>query len=327
MKKVLAVTILLMMKMMCIAQSITLLDSGTKASIRGLSIVDDNTIWASGSNGYFARSIDGGKTFTWKQIAGYEKREFRDIEAFDANIAVAIAIDIPAIIVKTTDGGNTWKEVFKDTTTGMFLDAMDFDDKGNGVIVGDPIKGQLFFAETNDYGNIWTSHFGVRVSDGEALFAASGSNIKLIDGSKYYVTGGTKSRLFLNNDAIDLNEIVQGKETTGANSIAVNKTNVIIVGGDFSNDTIAHNNCVLYDVKSKHFTVPETSPHGYRSCVIFINDQQLICCGTSGVDVSGDGGLNWKLITKTGFHVCAKAKKGSTVFLAGGNGRIAKLNQ
>jgi len=43
------------------------------------------------------------------------------------------------------------------------------------------------------------------------------------------------------------------------------------------------------------------------------------------VDVSADGGLHWQLVTKLGFHVCRKAKKGNSVFLAGARGRIAKL--
>jgi hypothetical protein len=31
------------------------------------------------------------------------------------------------------------------------------------------------------------------------------------------------------------------------------------------------------------------------------------------------------LISTNGYHVCRKAKKGKTVFLAGSNGRVAKL--
>lgn len=38
---------------------------------------------------------------------GLRKREFRDIEAFDANTAVAMAIAEPGQIVKTVDGGKT----------------------------------------------------------------------------------------------------------------------------------------------------------------------------------------------------------------------------
>ena len=42
------------------AQTVQLLTSGTKTSIRGLSVVDDKTVWVSGSNGTVGRSLDGG---------------------------------------------------------------------------------------------------------------------------------------------------------------------------------------------------------------------------------------------------------------------------
>src|SRR5437867_4487605 len=113
---------------------INILDSGRKTSLRGLSVVDDNIVWASGSNGTVARSTDGGKTFEWLTMQGYEQRDFRDVEAFDSNTALIIAVAEPAIILKTKDGGKTWKKVFEDTTKGMFLDAMDFDGTGTGAV-------------------------------------------------------------------------------------------------------------------------------------------------------------------------------------------------
>src|SRR6478672_4920027 len=105
---------------------INILDSGRKTSLRGLSVVDDNVLWASGSSGTVARSTNGGKTFEWITIPGYQQRDFRDVEAFDANTALIMAVAEPAIILKTKDAGNTWKKVFEDSTKGMFLDAMDF---------------------------------------------------------------------------------------------------------------------------------------------------------------------------------------------------------
>ncbi|HRN58348.1 MAG TPA: oxidoreductase, partial [Agriterribacter sp.] len=59
--------------------------------------------------------------------------------------------------------------------------------------------------------------------------------------------------------------------------------------------------------------------------VEFMTKKKLVSCGTTGVDVSEDGGMNWKLISKEGFHVCRKAKRGRTVFLAGRDGRIGRL--
>src|SRR6476469_5942863 len=118
---------------------INILDSGKRTSLRGLSVVDDNIVWASGSNGTVARSTNGGKTFEWLTVQGYEQRDLRDIEAFDANTALIMAVAEPAIILKTKDGGKTWKKVFEDTTKGMFLDAMDFAEDRFGTVVGDPI--------------------------------------------------------------------------------------------------------------------------------------------------------------------------------------------
>jgi photosystem II stability/assembly factor-like uncharacterized protein len=126
------------------SQKIEIINSGTKTSIRGLCVVDDKTIWASGSNGMVAKSTDGGNNFSWIQVPNFEKRDFRDIEAFDSNTAIIIAIAEPAQILKTIDGGKHWKIVFADSTKGMFLDAMSFYDNKNGVVVGDPITRKLF---------------------------------------------------------------------------------------------------------------------------------------------------------------------------------------
>ncbi|MGI9138970.1 MAG: hypothetical protein ACR2IM_08015, partial [Sediminibacterium sp.] len=57
-------------------------------SIRGLSVPDENTIWASGSNGSIALSINGGSDFEWVQVAGYEKRDFRAIHAWNNKEAI-----------------------------------------------------------------------------------------------------------------------------------------------------------------------------------------------------------------------------------------------
>ncbi len=83
------------------SQTLTILTSGEKTSIRGLSVVSDKIIWASGSNGMIARSIDGGNSWKWLRVKGFEKTDFRDIEAFDATTAVIMGIAEPAYILKT----------------------------------------------------------------------------------------------------------------------------------------------------------------------------------------------------------------------------------
>jgi photosystem II stability/assembly factor-like uncharacterized protein len=310
------------------AQTIQLLDSNHNASLRGMSVVNNQTVWLSGSNGTVVLSVDGGKTFQWMTVKGYEKRDFRDIEAFDAKTAIIIAVDTPAIILKTTDAGVTWKKVYEDKRPGMFLDAMEFWNINSGIVVGDPIDGKIFIARTFDGGETWRGLPEANypaVAKGEAMFAASGTNVtKLNQQEAVFVTGGLQSRMFIRDEKIEM-PILQGREFTGANSIAVYKNKIVVVGGDFSRDTLREKNCVITTDKGKTFTVPATPPFGYRSCVAFISKQQLITCGTSGVDVSDDGGINWRNISTTGFHAVQKAKKGKAVFLAGSKGRIAVL--
>ena len=310
------------------AQTLQFLDSNKNTSIRGMSVVNDKIVWLSGSKGTVARSIDGGKTFEWMTVAGYEKSDFRDIEAFDAKTVILMAIDTPAIILKTIDAGKTWKKVFEDKRTGMFLDAMEFWNEMSGIVVGDPMEGKLFIARTFDGGETWRGLPDAAyptTKKGEAMFASSGTNVvKLNKQEAVFVTGGKSSRMFIRDLKIDL-PILQGEDFTGANSIAAFKNKIIVVGGDFSKDTLRSKNCVLTLNKGKTFLLPTTPPFGYRSCVVFLSKEKLITCGTSGVDVSTDGGINWRTISTESFHVVQKAKKGNKVFLSGSKGRVAML--
>lgn len=326
------------------AQHVQVLESGKRVSFRGLSVVNNQVFWASGSNGSVVRSTDGGKSLQWIPVPGYEKRDFRDIEAFNADTAVIMAIAEPAVILKTTDGGKNWRKVFEDTTKGMFLDAMDvYADKKTMIVVGDPIQGKLFAAVSMDGGDSWEQMPASNrqkdlriVPDTEAMFASSGTNVKLINEKDFgtptlLVTGGSKARLkdLYRNTFNDSLPMMQGGTSTGANSIdywSATKS-AVIVGGDFAKDTIARDNCVLVNFKKGKpvFSKPSVPPHGYRSCVIYLNAKELVTCGTSGIDISSDSGNTWTLISKESFHVVQKARTGKSIFLAGGNGRIAQL--
>lgn len=303
-------------------------------SFRGLSVVDDNTVWVSGSRGTVGRSVDGGTTWNWYTVEGYEKVEFRDIEAFDAQNAVIMGIGSPGYILRTHNGGGTWKLVYENRDTAMFMDAMAFWNIHSGIAVGDPINGKLFVTRSFDGGKTWKDipleHRPVADS-GEAMFASSGTNVRPLDlDEAVIVTGGLAAHLYIRDQRIPL-PIMKGTQTSGANSVAVKtpkkrkkSTELIIVGGDFMRDTVTTGNCIYTTDLGKTWQTPVTPPHGYRSCVEYFGDKKIIACGTSGVDVSVDGGKHFTLVTKEGYHVCLKAKNGKAVFLAG-NGKVAVL--
>lgn len=316
------------------AQTVKIIAEKNGFSFRGLSVVDQNIVWVSGSNGMVGKSIDGGKTWDWITIKGYENRDFRDIEAFDERTAIIMAIAEPAMILKTDDGGANWKTIFIDSTKGMFLDAMDFMPNGQGMVIGDPVNGKLFQAQTSDFGETWTKielEYLKQVKDGEAMFASSGTNIRLIDkNTPVIITGGKTSRLWIKNKILNL-PIIQGCNSCGGNSVAVKTSlfhgrKIIVVGGDFLIPTQIKQNCVLSNNFGKKWVSPTQPPNGYRSSVEFINTKKLITCGISGVDISFDGGYTWKMISNESFHVCKKSKSGTIVFLAGKD-KIAVLEK
>jgi len=311
------------------AQTVQVLASGTNTSLRGLSVVSDRVIWASGSNGTVAQSLDSGKTWKWMTVKGFEKTDFRDIEAFDETSAVIMGIGEPAYILRTADAGATWKVVFENKTKGMFLDAMEFWNIMSGIVVGDPINGKIYIARSFDGGMTWKEIPPTNypaADSGEAMFASSGTNVsKLNNQEAVFVTGGSKSRMFVRDRKIDL-PIVQGTESTGANSVAVKDGKlIIVVGGDFNDKDATDKNCCITNDGGKSFKVPAVPPHGYRSCVEYLERKNWISCGLNGVDYSSDDGNNWNWISRESFHACRKAKEGKTVFLAGAGGKIGKL--
>ncbi|TAD85312.1 MAG: oxidoreductase [Bacteroidetes bacterium] len=319
------------------AQQLTILDSTGTTSLRGISTLNANTFWASGNQGTVVHSLNGGKTLNWQTVKGHEKRDFRSVVALSAGTALIMAVDNPALILKTTDTGRTWKTVYEKNKPGMFLDAMAFDDPEHGYCVGDPIDGRFWIIETLDSGNTWAEYPLLErpeAKPGEALFASSGSNIQFVNQQDYgwgFVTGGLTSRLILmgNNILIPPKAtqlgLVQGMQSKGANSWAANGKNWMIVGGNYAAPLEDSGNaCISTSAGSSWITVPKTL--GYKSSVANWKNGYL-CCGTSGVAVCNQQGNAWKRVSKTPFHACATTADGKVAYLVGPKGSVAKLVQ
>jgi photosystem II stability/assembly factor-like uncharacterized protein len=315
------------------AQSIVQLQQGKPTSIRGLSVVDDNVAWVSGSRGYIGITRNGGKDWTWQQVKGFEKADFRDIEAFSDKNAVIMSSGTPALVLKTTDGGATWQEKYRNTDTTYFFDAMDFDSRKHGLILGDPIKGKFLLMETKDGGETWAPFKNMPDAlPGEGAFAASGTCLRIgKKGSVDFVTGGNVARHFsigspYDSWSVDNLPIKQGKASQGAFSYADFN---VVVGGDYSNDKDTDQVAVYYDtmmVSIKNGLEPSRSgPAGFQSCVEEIKNAAFLSTGTPGSNITTNGGKTWKQIDTTSYNVCRKAKHGKLILLAGNGGKIGIL--
>lgn len=321
----------------CYAQDLTIdiLEQGKPTSIRGLSVLDDSVAWVSGSNGWVGRTADRGKTWNWLQVAGHETTDFRDIEAFSGSEALIISAGSPLIILRTADGGNTWQGTYRDEQPDIFFDGMDFWDDDRGIAYGDPIGGVMQLLETRDGGRSWqnmSERAGLQLTDGEAGFAASGTGIRALQGGHVFIaSGGHRSRLFHSGDygltwSARACPIIQGTASTGIFSIAFrDEHRGVAAGGDYHHDRLTRNTVLLTEDGGITWKAPKRGTNGYRSAVEYISNGILLATGTSGVDISLDGGNHWDALSGGSFHVARKAKNGTWVVLAGVNGRIASL--
>lgn len=311
------------------------LTSGKNTSMRGLSVVSDSVAWVSGSKGYIGKSLDGGKTWQWMQPKGYEKLDFRDIEAFDQLKAIVVNAGSPAYILSTVDGGRTWREIYKNLDSAIFLDGMGFWDSNQGIVFGDPINNKMQLLKTTDGGLTWKDisvKLKAVLAIGEAGFAASGTSIKTGKNGKVWIaTGGAVSHIYYSNNygnswkVYDC-PIIQGESSSGPFSIDfLNEKEGVVVGGNYLKDKESINNALLTSNGGKTWTRPQHSVSGYRSAVAYITSKICVTTGSSGTDVSNDSGKNWMNISDLNFNAVQKAKNGNLVLLTGNKGQIYKL--
>jgi len=315
------------------AQTISLVEQGKSTSIRGLSVVDEKVAWVSGSKGHVALSTDGGKTWAWQQVKGFEQSDFRDIEAFSAKEAVIMSSGTPAVILRTTDGGISWQLRYRKDDKAYFLDGLAFYDKTHGIAMGDPINGKFLLLETKDSGKTWTEESaGPDALKDEAAFAASGTSVFIANkkANAMVLTGGSVSRLLYKSKAGTWNAVptplAQGQGSKGGFSVAAGGGHTVLVGGNYSNDKNRDSVACYYNgeqITGSSFRLSATMPQGYQSCVTYMEKKIFLSTGTSGSNVSYDGGINWEPVDAGSYNVCQRSKKGKLVLLAGDRGRIA----
>lgn len=320
---------------MMFAQKVTVLQQGRSTSLRGLSVLNDKIAWVSGSKGHVAVTKDGGRTWNWLQVKGFEQSDFRDIEGFSDKEAVIMSSGTPALILKTLDGGLSWQVKYHNRDTSVFFDAMDFKSK-YGCIMGDPINGRFVIFETFDKGATWKQKDPAKApmaKPGEAAFAASGSCLTINksglmrNNELMLVSGGSSSSLMyaLSTDKkwtqIPI-PLTHGISSAGAFSVTTDGKHWVVVGGDYTHDQRIDSTACYSDNAGKTWKIAKITP-GFQSCVEYLSGSKYLSTGTAGSYYSKNGGLTWAKIDVNSFNVCGKAKSGKLMLLVGNNGRIA----
>lgn len=314
--------------------------SGLNSSLRGCSAVDAQVAWISGTNGKYARTLDGGKTWQADSIAGAGALDFRDVEAFDANHVYLMSAGPGdrSRIYLTTDGGRSWTLQYTMPDSSGFLDGFAFWDKKNGIAFGDPIAGRIFILTTNDGGKTWrrlANENAPQVIEGEYAFAASGTSI-VAQGKKHVWigTGGNAARVFHSADrgkswTVANTPMVSGTQSAGVFSLAFrDEKHGIAVGGDYRKEQEVLANVALTNDGGKTWTLAPHQTVAYRSCVAYVRHKGkllLVAVGPSGADYSWDEGLTWEKISEEGYHTMSSGGTVNSIYAAGAAGKAAKL--
>ncbi len=316
------------------AQSWTLQTSGVTASLRGISAVDAKVVWASGSGGTFLRTVDGGVTWRAGKVAGADDLDFRAVRAIDGNIAYLLSIGAGAKsrIYKTTDAGTHWTLQFTNPDAEGFLDGLAFWDANHGVALGDPVGGQFVVLTTSDGGGHWQRRPTPAAKPAEGAFAASNTSLAVAGRSEvWFGTGGPAgSRVFHSRDGgstwtVSATPIRNDGASAGIFSLAFSdERHGIAAGGDYAKPAENAGNVGITSDGGATWNAPRgVPPAGFRSAVVYLADRQAwIAAGTSGSDVSTDGGNTWRSFDSGNFNAVSFVS-GSAGWAVGPHGRIA----
>ena len=198
------------------------------------------------------------------------------------------------------------------------------------IIVGDPVDGRFTILTTED-GSNWRKRTGPQSNKDEAMFAASGTCV-ITRGNReaWFATGGQGgARLFHSIDAgetwtVTTTPIRHEAQSSGIFSLAfANLRQGIAVGGDYSKPAEAAASLAISNDGGKYWATA-SGLSGFRSAVVYSNKRKLwIATGTSGTDISSDGGKSWKN-TGEGFNAISFSADGAG-WGVGAKGAIASF--
>lgn len=287
----------------------TYVPSGTSAELRGLSVVGDRVVWASGARGTFARSIDGGRTWVADTVPGATSLDFRAVHALNDGAAfIASAGEAEkglARIFATGDGGRHWNLVYSTDQKGVFLDAIAFWDVRHGIALSDPVDERFFILLTSDGGRTWVRvppERLPRVLPGEAAFAASGSSLALQGHSDVWIGtgGGARARVMYSDDrgrtwSVTDAPIHAAGGASGIFSLAFfDRRRGVAVGGDYTMPRLAAQSVALTYDAGRTWHPAKSPPAAYLSGVSYAGSpDRLVAVGLAGTFVSRDSGQTW----------------------------------
>jgi len=239
----------------------------------------------------FYKTTDGGQN--WKLVY-FDDREgvfFDGMSFWNKNDGIAFSdpVDGEHLLIRTTDGGDTWHEIPKEGFPHKLNPEFGFAASGTGI----PVQGRK---------TVWLGMGGVK----SRVFKSE-------DGGMNWSVAETP--------------VVHGGQSTGIYSIAFkNKKVGISVGGDYTNQSIKNTMAYTNDGGAT-WHLPEKQTHQYRECVAHYRGNIFFAVGPSGFDMTTDNGKNWHphYWEVNNLTAVAFAKRSNVGFAVGKGGQIYKI--
>jgi photosystem II stability/assembly factor-like uncharacterized protein len=239
------------------------------------------------------KTIDGGLHWAL-QFKNSRPTAFFDAMAFwdsDHGIAVSDPVDGRFLIIATSDGGATWKEMPSERMPLALAGEGAFAASGTCITV----QGKR---------NAW---FGTGGPSGARVFHTS-------DGGRSWTVATTQ---------------ITGDKAAGIFSLLfMDAHHGVAVGGDYTKEREVGNNAAWTSDGGKTWRLAENKrPNGYRSGIALMTGAKsrgLVAVGPSGSDFSVNGGKTWRILGTEGFHSLSFATNSNAGWAVGEGGRIFK---
>ena len=334
-------------------------DPHSTADLRGIDSLGNGVAWASGTNGTILRTEDAG--FVWQLCTvppGANKLDFRSIQAFDNNTAVAMSSGKGELsrLFKTTDGCQTWKEGFVDPDETGFFDSLRRVTAKQLFVLGDPVNGKFAMYTSRDAGDTWflEDDPGMEAPAGAGAFAASNTSLTNVGPYLAFGTGGPVAAVYRIEPRCDAKTglcsyawqsvatpIAHGRAEEGVYSVAgrlvtsmsgKSSSFFVAVGGAYDKPAESSATAAFSWDGGVTWTGAQTPPAGYRSAVAYDQASATwVTVGPNGTDVSKDDGKTWTPLTSAAVPAADTPAPNagwnaiSLPFVVGPKGRIAIL--
>lgn len=305
-------------------------------SIRAIE-VSRGKVWYAGSHSKFGY-VDISNPKNHKQVKlDTLDQEYRTIALYPENAFTTVNIGSPAVFRNVSSSLKVSK-LDRYTQSEVFFDAHKVSKarRRNSLAISDPYNdGRPLFRITSKKLHDKSNASLPTYAQGEAHFAASNTNIAMVNNWVWIATGGTQSRIFKFNWKDPYNwsvyntPFIQGSASAGIYSIDFYSTKFgIAVGGDYKNQSGNENNIATTKDGGKTWQIQASGKNaGYSTCVKFrpkTRGKQIVAIGDQHISLSKDSGKTWtKISDESGFYAC-EWQDYHTLILAGKD-RIAKM--